>query len=83
VKWATISELESEGFNLYRSAKEKGTYAKVNAKLIRTKGSSQEGATYSFSDGGAKKGQTYYYKLDALDSKGKATTHGPIMVKFE
>jgi hypothetical protein len=78
INWATESEIDNAGFNIYRSESEDGKYVKINAKLIPAKGSPVKGALYEFVDGGVKNTKTYYYKLEDVDLKGTSTLHGPV-----
>ncbi len=57
---------------------EDGEYVKINASLIPAKGSTTEGASYRYIDQTAKRGTTYYYKLEDVDMSGSATMHGPV-----
>ena len=75
--WKTESEIDNAGFNIYRAETEDGEYVKINASLIPAKGSTTEGASYRYVDQTAKRGTTYYYKLEDVDMSGNATMHGP------
>lgn len=59
VSWTPNSEADVQGYNLYRSTAEKGTYVLVNSQPIR-------GTSYD--DKGLANGQTYYYRLKAVGS---------------
>ena len=78
LNWKTGSEINNAGFNILRSRSpaSRETYAKLNDKLIPA---NREGS-YSFIDATADAGARYYYKLEALDTRGNITTHGPIVV---
>ncbi|MDZ7362854.1 MAG: Ig-like domain-containing protein [candidate division KSB1 bacterium] len=76
LNWKTGSEINNAGFNILRSRSQAGIYAKLNDKLIPA---NREGS-YSFIDATAEAGARYYYKLEALDTRGNITTHGPIVV---
>jgi hypothetical protein len=76
--WKTASEIDTAGFNLYRSESEKGQYEKINEALIASRGSSTEGAAYEYIDNRVKNRKRYYYKLEDVDVHGTATLHGPI-----
>ena len=75
--WKTESEVNNAGFNIYRAETEDGDYVKINSSLIPAKGSTTEGASYRYIDQTAKRGTTYYYKLEDVDMSGNATMHGP------
>ena len=76
--WKTESEFDNYGFNLYRSEKEDGDFAKINDTLIESQGSATKGATYTYINGEVKSGHIYYYKLEQIDLSGKSIFHGPV-----
>jgi hypothetical protein len=78
LNWATESEIENAGFNLYRSESANGQYTKINASLIPAKGTSTQGASYEFIDTDVQNRKTYYYKLEDIGLSGKSTMHGPV-----
>jgi len=78
LKWVTESEVDTEGFNVYRAESVDGQYEQVNDLLISARGSATEGALYIVTDDGLTNRQAYYYKLEDMDQSGKATMHGPV-----
>jgi hypothetical protein len=76
--WITASEIDTAGFNIYRSTEETSQYVKINSALIKATGSPGAGATYQFADNAAQNRKTYWYKLEDIDLSGKATMHGPV-----
>jgi hypothetical protein len=76
--WATASEIDNAGFNLYRAESADGKYTKINPSLIPAQGSTTSGATYQFIDNDVRNRKTYYYKLEDIDLNGKSTMHGPV-----
>jgi hypothetical protein len=78
LEWITESEIDNEGFNLYRSDTENGQYVKINSSLIVAEGSPIKGALYEFVDQSVKNRHTYYYKLEDIDLNGVSTLHGPV-----
>ena len=81
LKWATETELDNAGFNLYRSEAENGQYDKINASLIPAQGSPIQGASYEFTDTDVQNRKTYYYKLEDIELNGTSTMHGPVSAK--
>lgn len=78
--WKTAREIDTIGFNLYRTRRKNGTYKKINRSLINAKGNDISGARYRFKDKPPGSG-IYYYKLEDVDSDGVSTMHGPAKVR--
>ena len=80
VEWTTESEVETAGFNLYRSESPDGPYVKVNPDLIPGASDPLLGGHYVYTDTDVVAGRTYYYKLEDVELDGTTTLHGPIEV---
>jgi hypothetical protein len=78
LKWVTESEVDNEGFNLYRAESEDGPYEQINDSLIPARGSATQGALYAATDYGLQNRKTYYYKLEDIDIDGRSVVHGAI-----
>jgi hypothetical protein len=76
--WATESEIDNVGFNIYRAESAEGEYIQINDSIIPAKGSSVEGAGYHFIDTTVKNRKAYYYKLEDVDINDTAGQHGPV-----
>ena len=83
VEWTTESEVETAGFNLYRSDSPDGPYVKVNDALIPGASDPLLGGKYVYTDTNVVAGRTYYYKLEDVELDGATTVHGPIEVVAE
>jgi len=83
VEWTTESEVETAGFNLYRSESPAGPYVKVNPVLIPGASDPLLGGRYVYTDTDVVAGRTYYYKLEDVELDGATTLHGPIEVVAE
>lgn len=79
VSWETVSELDNQGFNLWRNTSPNGPAERLNATLIPSQapGSSQ-GFSYAWEDVSVVTGQTYWYWLEDIDLSGAATLNGPV-----
>jgi len=78
VEWVTKTELDNEGFNLWRSGERDGEYIRINPYFIPAKGEAGFGAEYSYTDYDVQNGVIYYYKLEDIDIYGHSTFHGPV-----
>jgi len=80
VEWTTASEINTSGFNLYRSEQADGPYIKINTQLIPASTDPLVGGKYRYEDTGVTSGRTYYYQLEDVELDGASTRHGPIVV---
>ena len=78
IEWETASEIDSEGFHLWRADARSGEYVRVSEALIPAQGSPVEGASYEWTDPGVESGETYLYKLEDIDIYGTSAFHGPV-----
>jgi len=77
VKWTTATEISNVGFNLLRSTAQGGNYAKIAGLIPSANPMSILGSNYSYTDSAVSTGQTYFYKLQSVDSKGGTEQFGP------
>jgi hypothetical protein len=80
IEWETASELDTAGFNLYRSDSPDGIFVRVNENLIPASPDPLTGGTYTFDDPEVKPGRIYYYELESIDVDGSTTRYGPTEV---
>ncbi|NIM91998.1 MAG: DUF2341 domain-containing protein [Candidatus Aminicenantes bacterium] len=78
LEWATETELDNAGFNLWRSEEKDGQYVRINPYLIPNEGEAGFGAEYNFTDYDVQNGKIYFYKLEDIDISGRITFHGPV-----
>ncbi|MBM4458304.1 MAG: hypothetical protein FJ011_11155 [Chloroflexi bacterium] len=79
VEWATETEMNTAGFNLYRSESPNGPFdAKINPQLIPASPDPMIGGEYHYLDRTAQAGKTYYYQLQEVERDGQVNTYGPI-----
>jgi hypothetical protein len=83
VDWETASELDTAGFNLYRSEQAEGPFERINPSLIPASPDPLVGGEYSYTDREVEVGRVYYYRLEEVETSGKTTQTGPIEVKTE
>jgi hypothetical protein len=78
IEWTTAQELDSSGFNVYRSLKSDGSDKGSISPFIDSQApGGTSGASYQFADDTAQAGVTYYYWVEALGSDGGSTFFGP------
>ena len=78
-----IIETDNLGFNILRSDYENGTYTEVNDDLIPVKQNAVSGEKYKFRDKDIAKGNTYWYKLEDIDSNTGSSVHDAVEVKVK
>ena len=85
LQWATATERDNYGFNLYRATSEDGERTLLNAELIPSlvAPGSPFGAEYEFVDSTAEAGVQYYYWLEDVDIYMLSTLHGPAAAILE
>ncbi|MBN2000582.1 T9SS type A sorting domain-containing protein [candidate division KSB1 bacterium] len=79
IEWTTESEVNTAGYNLYRSDREEGEYVRLNATLIPGLGSATKGSSYSYIDKPAP-AAVYFYKLEDVGQDGVIQFFGPVSV---
>jgi hypothetical protein len=79
LRWATASEVNLAGFDLYRAGSATGERLQINPEFIASK-NSDFGAEYDFLDGTATAGVTYHYWLHVVDTGDIAWPIGPVVV---
>jgi hypothetical protein len=78
VRWVTTAEINTWGFQLYRSADGKRASAlRVTPALIPARGRGQGGASYSWADRDIEDGLTYTYWLVETEISGATNEYGP------
>lgn len=75
IEWETETEVDTAGFNIYRSTAENGDFAKLNETLIASRGSPVSGASYEYVDDNVDAGQTYFYLLEDVELDNSAQRH--------
>jgi hypothetical protein len=79
VAWETAMEIDTVGFNLWRSTSPNGAYEQVNTTLIPAAWMGGVwGGSYSYTDTDVVAGQVYYYKLEELEVGGVRNWYGPV-----
>ena len=80
LEWATASEIDTAGFNIYRSEAAGYGFELVNTGIIPASQDPLIGATYYFIDDNVVPGKTYYYLLEDVGMNGQANRTEPIEI---
>jgi hypothetical protein len=76
ISWSTASESNSASWTVERSNAADNGY--VTLAKLPASGNAASGSSYSFVDGQAEAGVTYYYKIAEQELDGKVTYYGPV-----
>ena len=66
IQWSTETEVNTVGFNVYRSDSREGQYVQINDKLIPSSPDPLLGGRYAYTDTQVEAGKTYFYRLEAV-----------------
>jgi hypothetical protein len=83
VKWATASEVNTAGFNIYRADNMTGLRIKVNDSLIPAQGTATSGARYKIVDDNVKVGSRYFYWLEEKELDNTVNQYGAVGIVVE
>lgn len=76
VSWETASELNTQGFHLYRAeGSPDADYEQITVAVIPAQGDSVTGASYRVVDEDALAGRLYYYQIEEIEWSGKHTRY--------
>ena len=79
ISWETVSELNNQGFNLYRGVDSANPDTQLNATMIPSQGpGSAQGFTYIWTDDTAAPDTEYFYWVEDVSFSGATSMHGPI-----
>jgi hypothetical protein len=83
IEWTTASEMDTAGFNVYRSHNQDGPWEKLNQALIPGSDDPLSGGSYQFEDSLVTPGVTYYYMLEDVETSGATSQEGPQVVRAQ
>ena len=78
LEWETATEADMLGFYITRNSQPNGNYSRVHELIIFSQGMPLSGLTYQYIDWNLTNGQTYYYKLEAVDNNYNSEFFGPV-----
>ncbi|MEZ4711361.1 MAG: hypothetical protein R3A44_29465 [Caldilineaceae bacterium] len=83
VRWETGSEIETLGFNIWRSTSgQRSEAVLLTANLIPSRGGTGTGALYEFADTTAQAGTHYTYWIEEVELSGAVADAGSIRTEF-
>lgn len=78
VKWATASELDNFGYDVYRAESSEGPFVRVSASVIEGGGTTDEVRRYEFVDDTIDPHKTYYYYVESISMSGERERFTPV-----
>lgn len=75
IEWETETEVNTAGFNIYRSQAPETGFQRLNQQLVPSQGGPVSGASYRFVDDSVEGGQTYYYRLEDVELDNSTEIH--------
>ncbi len=78
IRWATASEVENLGYNVYRGVHEDGPWSRLNAELIPGAGTTDEPNRYRFVDETVDPHRIYYYWVESVSIDGVRERFTPV-----
>lgn len=81
IEWSTSTELDTAGFNVYRSVEGSDNEMKINQDLIPAATDPLVGGDYKFEDRSVEPGLAYAYHLEEIEIDGGVRRYGPIIIK--
>ena len=78
IRWATASEVDNFGFDVYRSESEEGPFVRLNEEIIEGAGTADEPQHYEFVDASIEPHKTYYYYVESISMSGDRERFTPV-----
>jgi hypothetical protein len=75
IEWETETEINTAGFNIYRSDSAEGEFVRINPQIIPSQSDAVSGATYLYTDKNVERGKTYYYRLEDIEFDNSTQQH--------
>ena len=77
IEWATASELNNFGFDVWRGDREEGPFDRINENTIPGAGSSDTTNRYEFIDDTIEAGKAYWYYVESISMSGRRVKFTP------
>jgi len=79
IKWATASEVDNFGFDIYRADSEDGPFTKINESPVEGAGTTDSPTYYSFIDDTIDPNKPYFYYVESISMDGVREQFTPII----
>ena len=77
IKWATASEVDNFGYDVFRGDSETGQFVKINQNTIPGAGNSDTPSRYEYTDSAIAEGKTYWYYVESISMTGQREKFTP------
>jgi len=78
VRWATASERDNFGFEVYRGLSESGPFEKINPDVIRAAGTTDMPQRYEYTDDTNEPDTIYWYYIESISMNGERKRISPV-----
>jgi metallo-beta-lactamase class B len=78
IRWATASEVDNFGFDVYRSEREEGPFVRINPEIVEGAGTTDEPQSYELVDDTIDPHKTYYYYVESISMSGQRERFTPV-----
>ena len=79
IKWATASEVDNFGFDIYRSENEDGPFSKINKTPVEGAGTTDSPSYYKYEDDTIDPRKAYYYYVESISMDGIREHFTPVI----
>ncbi len=77
IRWATASEVDNFGFDVFRGDAEEGPFTRLNEEPIAGAGTTDEPQRYLFVDETIEAGRSYWYYVESIAMDGSREKFTP------
>ncbi len=78
IRWATASEVDNFGFDVFRSENEEGPFDRLNSEVIEGAGTTDEPQRYQWVDDTIDPRKIYYYYVESISMSGVREQFTPV-----
>lgn len=78
IRWATASEQENFGYDVYRAEHPEGPFERINVEVIEGGGTVDDTRRYEFEDLTIDPRKTYYYYVESISFSGVREAFTPV-----